>query len=511
MDGEEGSQLPVAKTPGDLPRPVLALSAARAWRRYLAAIAIVAVSAGAAEYLYQMTASTKLSMIFLAGVLVSAVFLGSGPGYLAAGMAFLIYNFDLVDPRFTIAMGTPEDFITLIVFLAVAMMTGNLTSRIRAEAERAKGRAATTAVLFDATREFSASSDEEQIRGRLAHHLARACKGEALVREGLRMQSDPADAQIGRELILHLTAIGHSASRLGLTTERIAGWSVRPLHAGATTLGVAAWRTRERQALSSDELALLDLLADAGAAAISRARLAAEKADAEARARTEDLRNALLSSISHDMRTPLAAIMVSASSLRRYGAAFDDATRTDLAQTIEEETARLDAFVANLLNMTRLESGALVVQRVGFSVPEVNERTVARRNTAQRPVTVEAPAGLREGAGDPLLFEQALGNVVENAMRYTPAGRSIAVTVTPEANHILVQVTDQGGGVARQDLTRIFEKFFRSGDALHQPGTGLGLSIARGLLESMGGSIEAQNRRDGAQGLVVSIHLPAMA
>ncbi len=478
---------------------------------YAASLAIVIVSTVLAEALYRLTGSTRLSMIFLAGVLVSAVLFGSGPAYLAAAAAFAVYNFYLVDPRFTFSMGSPEDILTLAVFLIVAMLTGNLAGRIRDEAARAKARAATTSVLFGATREFSASSDEGYIRQRLAHHLSVAAKGEAFVRDGLRMFSAPDGLQPDRDVILEAAAVAREVGATAPETRHRGAWALRPLPSSDAPLGVAAWRTLQSAPLRSDEQVLVELLADAGAAAISRAKLAAAKSEAETRARTEDLRNALLSSISHDMRTPLAAIMVSASSLRRYGGGFDEATRVDLASTIEEEAARLDAFVANLLSMTRLESGALAVQRIGFSVPEVVERIVARRNTARRSVAVSASQALPEGAGDPLLFEQVFGNVLENALRYSGEAEAVTVSTLLRDEKIVVEVADAGPGVPANELARIFEKFFRSRETANQAGTGLGLAIARGLVEAMGGSIQASNRTDARNGLLVRITLPVMA
>jgi two-component system sensor histidine kinase KdpD len=365
-------------------------------------------------------------------------------------------------------------------------------------------------VLFGATGEFSASSDEGYIRQRLADHLAAATKGQAFVQDGLCTLQASADFSPSGELVQEAEAVARGSSAAPATAQR-GGWAFRPLKAGDAQLGVAAWRAFDPSGQRPDERVLVDLLVDAGSAALSRAKLAAAKSEAETRARTEDLRNALLSSISHDMRTPLAAIMVSAGSLRRYGGSFDEATRADLSATIEEEAARLDAFVANLLSMTRLESGALAVQRIGFSVPEVVERIVARRNTTRRAITIAALHDLPEGAGDPLLFEQVFGNVLENALRYSDEGDAVAVSTLLEGESIVVEVADEGPGVPGPELARIFEKFFRSSGAANQAGTGLGLAIARGLVEAMGGSIDARNRGGAEKGLRVRISLPVMA
>ncbi|WP_068874336.1 MULTISPECIES: ATP-binding protein [unclassified Phenylobacterium] len=484
-------------------------AALRQTLRYAAVIPIIALTTGVAELVYRLTGSDRLSSIFIAGVLLAAFLLGSGPAYLAAAAAFFAYFF-LVDPRFQFTFGSPDDFNVLMMFLAVSALTGLLTGRVRDEAARAKARQRVNGALLDATREFSASSDEAFIRARLAHHMARAARGEAAVHDGPSYVSAPA-AKLTDDAVRMLRAAEGRSSALGRATQQLNGWSLRALSAGDASLGIVAWRPLGGGSLSDEEQTVLDILVDTGAAAISRARLAAGKAEAETRARTEDLRNALLSSISHDLRTPLAAILASASSLDAFGETFDAATRLDLVTTIQEEAERLDLFVANLLNMTRLEAGALQIQRAPFNVPEVIQRTLQRRNRNHRRCISTASVGdLPEALGDPVLFEQALGNAVENAFRYTPPDSAVSVAARTEGAQIVVEVTDSGPGVAGHDFERIFEKFYRAPSASDTAGTGLGLSISRGLMTVMGGKVVAGQRSDGDAGLVVRFSLEAV-
>jgi two-component system sensor histidine kinase KdpD len=343
----------------------------------------------------------------------------------------------------------------------------------------------------------------------LADHLAAAAKGEAVVCDGVARTAAPQDLALPEEVLAEAAAM-ERAWIYGAVTAQAGEWTLRPLAAGEALLGVAAWRPAGDQRLADEEETLLEILADAGAAAIARARLAAGKAEAESRARTEDLRNALLSSISHDLRTPLAAIMASASSLHEFGETFAPGVRKDLAATIQEEAERLDAFVANLLSMTRLEAGALAVQQIAFSVGEVVERTVARRAALSgQNLMVAIPPDLPEGVGDPVLFQQALGNVLENALRYGPAGGLVTVRAAAAEATVAVEVCDEGPGAPPEELERIFEKFFRSSRTAHRPGTGLGLSIARGLMDGMDGAIAAENRAKA--GLRVTLRLPSVA
>lgn len=468
--------------------------------RYGAVLPILVLTTAVAEMFYRLTGSDRLSSIFLGGVLLTAFLLGSGPAYLAAATAFAVYMF-LVDPRYQLSFGGADDFNVLMLFLAVAALTGLLAGRMRDEARAARTRQRVSGALLDATQAFSASSDEVFIREQLGRHLSRAARGPAAVRVGEAVSGD-AEA-------LADPALAQAMATLGQPTGRSGGWRLRRLGAAGEGLGVAAWRPAG-EPLGDEETTLVEILADTGATALSRARLATAKSEAEARARTEDLRNALLSSISHDLRTPLAAILASATSLETFGPKFDAATREDLAATIREEAERLDGVVENLLNMSRLEAGALNLRLAAFDAVESVRRTLERRNPAERrAVSLIVSPGVPEAMGDPVLFEQAFGNVVENALRYSPAASQVGVVVRSDEEGLAVEVWDEGGGVPEAELERIFEKFYRSRASARAPGTGLGLAIVRGLMDAMGGEADLANRRDGVAGLVVRLRLAA--
>lgn len=251
--------------------------------RYGGAIAIVLVSAGLADLLFRLTDDTRQSMVFLPGVLAAAVLLGAGPGCLVAGAAFVICNFDLVDPRAMLSLNAASEVVTLAAFLAAAIITGALAGRIRRDAALARARAEATDVLFAATREFSTAVGEAQIRARLAFHLAAAARGQAFVRNGLRMHVEPAATAIPRELILRVTVLARQGARHLDNPDCADGWTLRILQADDQALGFAAWRPGAREPIAPEQQTLLEILADAGAAAIARARLAAAKADAETR------------------------------------------------------------------------------------------------------------------------------------------------------------------------------------------------------------------------------------
>jgi K+-sensing histidine kinase KdpD len=471
--------------------------------RYAVALGLVMISWGAAELLYKLTGSNRVGGAFLVGVLVTSYLAGSGPGYVAAVVSFLIYNAYLAEPQFSLMAYRAEDVLVILTFPTVALLMGNLTGRLRDEAKQAEARALATAALFEGTREFSASDDPDLIRARLADHLAAAARGQAFVMDGEVLVSAGGEAPTP----MVLSAARALALEDGTTPRTIeaAGWRVRSQAGGS----VAGWRAEPPP--GPEEENLLQILADAGVAATARAQLAVGKAGAEDRARTEDLRNALLSSISHDLRTPLAAVLASASSLQEFGDQFDAKTRHDLIATIQEEAERLNAFVTNLLNMTRLESGALPAESAAFDLAEVVERTRKRfeRLRGHRKIACRLGEGAGVALGDPVLFEVALANVLENAIRYSPDGGAISLASFPQGGQVVVQVTDEGPGVPAGELPKLFDKFYRGSAAKRMPGTGLGLSIVRGLMQGMGGQANAALRTDAPSGLVLSLILPA--
>ncbi len=475
---------------------------ARGALRYLAAFGMVAVSTAVAEVIYRVFDTDRLSMVFLAGVLVAAVTLGPGPAYFAAAVAFLVYDIYLVEPRFQFTMTSAEDFLVLLVFLAVAVLTGGLAGRLREAQRRAEARARTSGALFRASEEFSASGHEDAVRQALAHRIAETGR-EAVVFEDGRWWSAPAGVEPPEPLAA-------AAALAQVATGQVDAWRLRPLRADGQALGLAAWRSTGRLQADDDER-LVDVLVDMAAAAIARSRLSGAQAEIQARERTDQLRHALLSSISHDLRTPLAAILASASSLREFGDRFDAAVRDDLTLTIQEEAERLNLFVGNLLNMTKLEAGALSIEPVSFGMSEVVGRVVQRlgKRAGDRELVAGAGGDDLAALGDPILAEQALANVVENAVRFSPNGARIEVCARRTGGQVVVEVRDEGPGVPDADLARIFDKFYRSpATAAGQQGTGLGLSITRGLVEAMGGAVEARARGDGRPGLVVALRFP---
>jgi K+-sensing histidine kinase KdpD len=511
------SEPPIASTAMDGAPPRLSAwlleavgSAPSRFGRFIAAALIVGLASGVAEILLRVLGEPRLSAVFLGAVLLVAVTFGASAAIFAAFLAFLVFNFYLVEPRFTVEFVSAEDFLNLLIFLTVALFTGGLAGRLRDEARRSRSREATLSTLYDASRILSATESETVLRERLGAILARAVDGPAMVlaaqAESPRLEVDGDD--VGRLLSSARAAHGDDVKMLG-------PWRARLLCAEERRIGVAVWRVPEMTHQEATEISrLTDSLVELGAAALARARLSEEQAQAEALRRTEALRTALLSSISHDLRTPLAGILASASSLLEYDDRFDAVTRRDLLCNIQEESERLNRFVANLLHMTKLDADALKPNLITVSAAEIASRAVERleRRAGRRRLTVVRLGEDLLVRADPLLLEQAVANVIENAVNYSPDETEVSVWVEQGEGEVRIDVSDQGSGLPLEEQSRIFDNFYRGGAPPSSvQGTGLGLSITKGLVEAMGGRVVARGREDGCSGLSVVITLPEAA
>ena len=479
--------------------------------RYFWAGCVVAAGTLVAELLFSAFGVARLSPVFLGAVLLSALQLGRGPGLFSAVLAFLIYNFYLVEPRFTFQFAS-DDILTLLLFLAVALVTGSLAGRVRDEVIQRRARERTLSTLFDASRLMSATENEAVLRERLAEAVATAAGSYAAVvaEDGSRHAFGDADGASDAERLVSEVAAAVLA-KPGGGTRRLGVWRARTLRADEDSFGAVVWRAPEDAERGLEAESLINVLVDLGGAAVARARLSAAKAELEGVTKAEQLRTALLSSISHDFRTPLAAIMASATSLLEYEDKLDREVRHDLLENIQEETERLNRFVANLLNMTRLESGALDVRTEPVAVRETIDRVLRRleRRCGARKLTHLVADADPVAEADPVLLEQALTNIAENAIHHTPDGSQVTVWAEAVDGAISIEVADEGDGIPARDLPRVFDKFYR----VAQPrsaaqGAGLGLSIAKGLIEAMEGRITAGGRTDGRKGLNVEVRLP---
>jgi two-component system sensor histidine kinase KdpD len=287
-----------------------------------------------------------------------------------------------------------------------------------------------------------------------------------------------------------------------------------PLNTARGAVGVVGLDSdRPGPLLSPDQRRLLDALADQAALAIERIDLATDVERARLTAETERLRSALLTSISHDLRTPLASIMGSVTSLKMYRRTLDENAELELIATIQDEAERLNRFIANLLDMTRLEAGAIEPRLDLIDIADVVGSALQRAASvlSRHRVAVDLEAKLPMLRLDPVLFEQVLFNLLDNAARYAPPETEIRIRARRERDHVLVQILDEGEGIPPDDLERIFDRFYRvHATDRKRAGTGLGLAICRGFIEAMGGAITAGNRQD-RRGAIFMAVLPVPA
>jgi len=485
----------------------------------LAALGSVGCAIVAAEALSVVVRLPNLSMLFLAAVLFSGMLCGTRAAVIASFLSFAAYNFLFIEPIYTFTIAQPQELLDLSVFLSVSVLVGSLAGRVRDQRETVIRKAEVTQSLYDYSRKLAgASSPDDVLWAAVAHvHAARGGRIVFLGMEGEDLQlraAWPPDVQ--------LDAAAQSAARWAQQKQEPAGWGTgtlpsvafqfRPLPAARGPIAVCGFEPRSADAPISaeDELALTAIL-DQTAIALDRALLAREAVKAATMEENEKVRDALLASLSHDLRTPLSAIAGAATSLRTLGDKMSPAERLELLSSVEDETARLSRFVANLLDMSRIEAGGLKVKRDLVDVADVVQGAVERSRKAfpNQPVRISLAPDLPFVRGDDKLLEQVLFNLLDNSHKYADDSGAV-VHGRKEGEEVVITVTDEGPGVKPADLDRIFEKFYRGGRADgRKAGTGLGLSICRGLIEAMGGVIFAQSPAVKRRGTRIVIRLPA--
>lgn len=470
-------------------------------------VVVVLVGTILAEFLYQAFDLTRLSIFFLGSVIVSALAFGTRAAVFAALLAFVAYNFSLVEPRFSFRFAGADDTLTLAAFLVVALLTGSLAGRVRESERNNRQRADLLETLFEASQAYSSTDGEAELRRTLADRLEVATGGAALVLPPSEML-DPTQVPEAMQATVR-TLIARSHHDPSLQTE--GAWRARRLSEDEA-LGMAIWRigeTRLNDIAVQDRLC--EVLIDLAAASLARTRLADVQAEAEAERRAGPLREAILASLSHDLRTPLATVLASASSLRDYDGRFDSQTRIGLADGIVQEAERLNTYVDALINLSRIESGDVSPRLVPVSVHEVIDKARQRLgNFGDTRVALIAKGATVDVRADPLLLEQVLFNILENAERHGGEGVSVTIATRQVREQVEISIEDDGPGVSPAEGAMLFEKFYRGArQQTDDRGTGIGLSIARGFVEAMGGTLRLNESTRPSMGLRLELRLPA--
>jgi len=483
-------------------------------QRYGEGMVAVAAVVGVVHAVRELASGANIAMLFLAAVLVSAVRSGTGPAIATSATGFLAYNFFFTEPFHTLEVANWADIVTLVVFLAVAVTTGTLAARIRNQALAERARITALQALYDFARRLGAKVSIDELCHAIVLQLHRLTGRPAVlllpdgedVRFGYAWP--PEDNLAARDLASARWSLQHGEpAGAGTGTMPTAAWHFRPLRTAARTLGVLG--IAGERAPQGDEGQTVDAVLDQGAVALERINFASDAARVEALTQTEKLRAALLSSVSHDLRTPLTAILGAASSLRRDSARIGEDDRVSLLNTIEDEARRLDRFVNNLLEMTRLEGGALKPKRELVDLQDAVESAIAavRKTKGSLVVTRDFPGGLPPIEADPVLTDSVLVNILDNAAKY--GGTRVRIIATAEDHDIRLTVEDDGPGIPSELLPHVFDRFTRTVDVAATPGAGLGLSICKGLVEAMSGTITAESPIRNGCGTRLSITLPA--
>nr|WP_294547959.1 sensor histidine kinase KdpD [uncultured Rhodopila sp.] len=504
--GAEPSAAPVRDKPSANVRP------------FVVTTLLVAVAIPISIGLHNFLGVTNVALVFLTAILIGAALHGLGPSLFACVLATLAYNFFFLPPIYTFTIADPENVVALFFFAVVAIIASNLAARVRGQALAARLRARVTDDLYQFSRKLTVAVTLDDLLWATAHQIALMLKVRVVL---LLPEGDTVTVRAGFPPEDMLDEADLAAAKWSWEKDHVAGrgsdtlpgakWLFQPLRTGRGPLGVVGIiRDEPGPLLSPDQQRLMDALADQAALAIERVNLARDLHLARLQAETDRLRSALLTSISHDLRTPLASILGSATSLRSQDAILDRETKDTLLNTIVEEADRLNRFIGNLLDMTRLESGALKPRTSLYDLSDVVGAALQRAGKilAGHRVELDLPANLPMLALDMVLFEQVLFNLLDNAAKHAPPGSMITIQAYETTDTVVLRIMDEGEGIPSQDTERIFEKFYRSGAAdRRRAGTGLGLAICRGFVEAMNGTITARNRAD-RPGAAMTITLP---
>jgi two-component system sensor histidine kinase KdpD len=479
-------------------------------------VSIVALCTALNCLLFPYLPHAALVLVYLLGVVAVAARSGPGPSILACVLSVAAFDFFLVPPHYTFAVAEAQDLLTFGAMFVVALVISGLTVRIRWLADAARQREIRTAALYAMSRDLASAREVSAILEAAARHIGEVFRGQVTLllpdtNGSLHTQTaggnsyapNADEAELCRWVYVQRQGAG-----LGTGTSPEASAHYLPLTASRGTLGVLGLRPDDPRTMAAPEqVRHLETFGGQVALALERAQLAAEAQEAQLRVEAESMRSALLSSVSHDLRTPLASITGTASSLLEGDATFDASTRRMLLETLCEEAERLSRLVRNLLDMTRLQSGALRVSKEWHPLEEVIGAALGRmeRPLRGRPVVTRVPEDLPLVPIDDVLIEQVFINLLENAVKYTPSGSEIELTAGAHDGGVTVGVADRGAGIPPEDQARLFEKFYRGGSTASH-GAGLGLAICRGIIEAHGGRIWAENRPGG--GSIFQFTLP---
>ncbi len=461
-------------------------------------------------------------MLFIAGVAWTAYRHGRGPAVLSSLLAVLVFDFLFVPPIGTFAVADTQYVVTFVVMLTIGLVIGSLTSRLRAQVNSTRQRERRTSALYELGKQLSALYGNVFLVSAAGTRIADMVGGEVAIY--LRQSSKAPDLAFGHDSSIAKHALSLPVAQWVIDHDQLAGAGTNtlpnavalffPLTGSQGTQGVIAIRVPDAERLLDPDIRrLLEACANQLALALERDQLTIDAADARVQAEAEQLRSSLLSGVSHDLKTPLAAIAGASSSLLE-ATSLDEITRRQLLETIGDEAARLHRLLENLLQMSKLEAGAATPNCQWHVLEELVGSALHRTRTelSRHRVTIHLPPDLPLLFVDGLLLEQVFVNLLENAGRYTPEGTLVTIRAAVDSQHLRIAVADNGPGIPSGSEERVFEKFYRASPTSDGGrGSGLGLAICRAVIKSHNGNIQASNLPGGGVEFVIQLPLPRNA
>src|SRR6266545_4509928 len=450
----------------------------RVWQYALSFMLIVALTA-IFFALREVLETTLIALLYLIPLGIITAFWGLGPGISSALIAFLAFNYFFIQPYYTLTVHQPADVVILVVFLIVAVVISQLVARAQAGLEAATAREREATQMYELSTALTGLHNDHAIGQILAKQVHAVAESEYVELNVIGLQP----------FSFRLPEINPPTRSPEL---------IIPIEAARGLLGeIRLWRAAP--AISSSEKRLFQTFASQGALALERAWLAQAESRTKVLEESDRLKSALLSSVSHELRTPLSTIKAAASSLRGKEVGWDSPARMELVAAIDDEADHLNMLVGNLLDMSRIESGALKPKREWNILAEIVGNVLGRmRHLAQEhTLKIDVPEGLPLIPVDYVQMEQVFTNLISNSLKYAPVNTVVWIRAQVEGESLHVQVSNQGPQVPSEHLERIFDKFYRITAADKVTGTGLGLSICKGIIEAHGGNIWAENVPDG--------------
>ncbi|WP_212625302.1 sensor histidine kinase KdpD [Pseudomonas sp. PP3] len=486
------------------------------WFDYALAVVATVLATALAWAVASVLPLPNISLVFLAAVLLVAVRSSLGPALVCAALSFLTYDFLFIPPNFSFSIQREEDVLTLLFFLLMAALTGNLAARQRRQLQALRDTQEETTELLDLSRKLTAATDRQAVVSAAAQHLdgwsdLQLCLLNRDGQSGWKVETGgPLEFTEAERAAADWAWQHDQPAGAGTGTLPFGRWWWWPLSVEDGPLALLGVCAKEGQTLSGQRRRLLTALSQPLAQALARAQLADDLEAARLHGETEQLRSALLASVSHDLRTPLTSMRGSIDSLLALGEAIPLEDRRELLEGTRDEAERLDRYIQNLLDMTRLGHGALKLARDWVSPADIVGSSLSRLRAVLAPlqVSTDVPAQLPLLYVHAALIEQALINVLENAARFSPAHGRLQLRAGADDKELFFSVSDEGPGIPEAERAKIFDMFYTAarGDRGGQ-GTGLGLAICQGMVGAHGGRISVADGIEG-RGTCITLHLP---